>query len=271
MRRTSTQAVVRSSSATARAINGGRSGWTVGHGRTSSRGWSSGGTAGPATVLRGARPDTGTAVRSGGHPRATASHRGSSRSAAPVRAAPTPACPRSRDVTRRDLAARHPETARACRPRDHVPVPARDRQHRDHCRSSRAACSDDPADPRLPRRHGAPSGRRANTGSRMDAAAIPARPPASPRWPRPRTSSRSERSRHCDKSPNRSCRAGALDIESTRRVVGSKRDANRPYPSLASRYVDGRLAKGSDLRTEQRAVRRGLLAPGRGLPSARCA
>lgn len=147
MRRTSTQAVVRSSSATARAINGGRSGWTVGHGRTSSRGWSSGGTAGPATVLRGARPDTGTAVRSGGHPRATASHRGSSRSAAPVRAAPTPACPRSRDVTRRDLAARHPETARACRPRDHVPVPARDRQHRDHCRSSRAACSDDPGRP----------------------------------------------------------------------------------------------------------------------------
>jgi Transposase IS116/IS110/IS902 family len=34
VRRTSTQAVVRSSSTTARAINGGRSRWTVGHGRT---------------------------------------------------------------------------------------------------------------------------------------------------------------------------------------------------------------------------------------------
>jgi hypothetical protein len=163
-------------SATAKAINGGRSGWTVGHGRTSSRGWSSGGTAGRATVLRGARPDTRTAVRIGRYPRATASHRRRGRSASPVRAAPTPACARCRDVTRRDLAARHPETARACRPSDHVPVPARDRQHRDHCRRSRAACSDDPG---RPTPAVSPLIRPANTRIRLYVAALPARPPSS--------------------------------------------------------------------------------------------
>jgi site-specific recombinase XerD len=35
-------------------------------------------------------------------------------------------------------------TARACRPRDHVPIPAWDRQHRDHRRRPREARSDDP-------------------------------------------------------------------------------------------------------------------------------
>lgn len=39
-----------------------------------------------------------------------------------------------RDVARGDLAARDPATARSRRPRHHLPLPARDRQHRDHCR-----------------------------------------------------------------------------------------------------------------------------------------
>ena len=105
------------------------------------------GAAGRSAVLRGARPDPGTAVRIGRHPGTTASHRGSGRSTAPVRAPPAPARARDRDVPGRDLAAGHPETARACRPSDHIPVPTRDRQHRDHCRSSRAACPDDPSRP----------------------------------------------------------------------------------------------------------------------------
>jgi Phage integrase family len=56
-------------------------------------------------------------------------------------------CSRCRDVARGDLAARDPETARACRPRYHVPIFARDRQHRDHRRRPRTPGTDDPRRP----------------------------------------------------------------------------------------------------------------------------
>jgi len=54
---------------------------------------------------------------------------------------------RGRDVPRGDLAARDPAPARACRPGDHIEISARDRQHRDHRRGPRTACSDDPGRP----------------------------------------------------------------------------------------------------------------------------
>ena len=61
-----------------------------------------------------------------------------------------PAAPhaRGRDVPRGNLADRDPATARAlCRPRDHVQIFARDRQHRDHPRRLRPARTDDSREP----------------------------------------------------------------------------------------------------------------------------
>ena len=55
---------------------------------------------------------------------------------------------RGRDVTRRGAAARHPAAARPRRPRDHLGVSARDRQHRDCARRPRTASADDPSDSR---------------------------------------------------------------------------------------------------------------------------
>ena len=64
-------------------------------------------------VVRGPTRGRPCAAR---NPVTTARHRGNSRRPTPVRAAPAPARPRSRDVPRRDLPARHPAPARACRP-----------------------------------------------------------------------------------------------------------------------------------------------------------
>jgi hypothetical protein len=61
-----------------------------------------------------------------------------------LRAAPGPARPRGRDVPRGRAAVGDPTAARARRSGDHVRVPARDRQHRDHPHRPRAASADDP-------------------------------------------------------------------------------------------------------------------------------
>ena len=56
-----------------------------------------------------------------------------------------------RDVPRGDPAPGHTAPVRACRPRDHLRVPARDRQHRDHPRGPRAASTHDSRRPNPPR------------------------------------------------------------------------------------------------------------------------
>jgi Phage integrase family len=67
-----------------------------------------------------------------------------SRTAAPVRAAPTAACARRRDVAGGDLADRDPAPARARRSRDHVSISPRYRQHRDHPGRASASRAHDP-------------------------------------------------------------------------------------------------------------------------------
>jgi integrase len=52
----------------------------------------------------------------------------------PIRATPAPPGARRGDVSRRRAVARHPTPTRPRRPRDHLGVPARDRQHRDRPR-----------------------------------------------------------------------------------------------------------------------------------------
>ena len=155
-RPTSTQTAAPCSSATARATSVARSGWTAGHGRTSTRGSNS------AQHCRPARCSASCAVRHAdgrARPPGSApapSRRPSGRCPAPVRAAPAPARARGRDVPRGDLADRDPATARARRPRDHLQIPARDRQHRDHPRRPPTARTDDPrrpADRHTPLRH----------------------------------------------------------------------------------------------------------------------
>jgi integrase len=83
-------------------------------------------------VLRGptrGRPYSPAGIRAQLHRSALAAGvRGS------VRTAPTPARPCCRDVPRGDPAPGHTASTRACRPRDHLRVPARNRQHRDHPR-----------------------------------------------------------------------------------------------------------------------------------------
>ena len=101
-------------------------------------------------VLRGPT-DPRPAMRPGGDPAPVASHRVGRGSSPPVRPASTPARARCRDVTRGDPAPGHTAPARACRPRDHQRVPARDRQHRDHPRRPRAAGTNDPRRPNAPR------------------------------------------------------------------------------------------------------------------------
>jgi hypothetical protein len=54
-------------------------------------------------------------------------------------------------VTRGDSAPGHTAPARACRPRDHLRVPARDRQHRDHPRRPLMASTHDPRRANAPR------------------------------------------------------------------------------------------------------------------------
>jgi integrase len=73
-----------------------------------------------------------------------APQRGSCRRRSPTGcAAPAATCSRRRDVPRGCPVAGHTAPARACRSRDHVGVSARDRQHRNRPRRSRAASADD--------------------------------------------------------------------------------------------------------------------------------
>jgi hypothetical protein len=98
-----------------------------------------------ALFLRPERADARATVRARRGARAAAPDRASRRSTTPVRTPPAPARPRRRDVSRGRPACRHSATARTCRPRDHLSVPAGDRQHRDHSRRPRAADADDPS------------------------------------------------------------------------------------------------------------------------------
>ena len=61
-----------------------------------------------------------------------------------LRAASAAARPRGRDVARGDLADRYPATARACRSRDHISIPARNRQLGDHPDRPPAPRANDP-------------------------------------------------------------------------------------------------------------------------------
>jgi Phage integrase family len=93
-------------------------------------------------VMRG--PTRGRPLRAGGRPRSTAPHGRGCRGAPPVRAAPAAPRARGRDVTRGDLADRDPAATRARRPRYHLTVSPRDRQHRDHPSRPPATRADDP-------------------------------------------------------------------------------------------------------------------------------
>ena len=70
----------------------------------------------------------------------------SGRRTAPLRAAPAPACPRCRARTRRCAADRHPAPTRAHEARDHVGLPARHRQRRDHRHRTRPSRAHDPGE-----------------------------------------------------------------------------------------------------------------------------
>ncbi len=103
--------------------------------------------AGRCAVLHPARSHARTAVRAGRDPRSTPSCCPGGRCSTQVRAAPVEARACGRDASRGDLADRDTATTRACRPRDHMQSPARDRQHRDHPGRARPARTDDPCKP----------------------------------------------------------------------------------------------------------------------------
>jgi hypothetical protein len=125
--------------------SGGRDG-PLGLGAPCPRGWSFERSYRSA-VLRRARPDGRASLCCCRNPRPTAPHRRDGRRPPAVRPAPAPTRSRSRDVARRDLPARHPETARACRPGDYVPISPRHRQQRDHRGRLRTTSADDPRRP----------------------------------------------------------------------------------------------------------------------------
>ena len=117
-----------------------------------------------------------------------------------VRTTSAPARSRCRNVTRGDLADRDPATTRARRSGDHLQIPTRDRQHRDHPGRPSTARTDDL------RQSAAPA--RALTAPM---AAMRAR--GQPRPPRPHTTPRSGRSRghrsiSRHRSPAQRCRTG---------------------------------------------------------------
>jgi hypothetical protein len=102
---------------------------------------------GPAdrsAVLCPARPDSRTAVLSRRGSCPTGQSRDHSRGTSAASAASAPACPRGRDVARRRTARGHIAATGACRPRGHVRVLARHRQHRGRARRPRAPGPDDP-------------------------------------------------------------------------------------------------------------------------------
>jgi Phage integrase family len=86
-------------------------------------------------------------------PHAAEKRRSGGRRQATVRAAPAPPRSRSRDVPRRGPAGSHPAATGSCRPRDHLLLPAGDRQHRTHPRRPRTTSTHDPGHDRSePRR-----------------------------------------------------------------------------------------------------------------------
>jgi hypothetical protein len=97
-----------------------------------------------ALFWRAAWPDSRTAVLSGRGPCPAAQCGDHRRGASAVCTASAPACSRCRDVARGRAAGGHTAPVRACRPRGHLRVLARDRQHRDRARRPRAPRTDDP-------------------------------------------------------------------------------------------------------------------------------
>ena len=83
-------------------------------------------------VLRG--PTGRSRLGARRRPLAAAPRRRPSRRTTALRAASAPTRPRGRDVARGRAVACHPTPARARRPRDHLGLPTRDRQHRDRPR-----------------------------------------------------------------------------------------------------------------------------------------
>ncbi len=97
-------------------------------------------------VRRG--PDRRPRVGACGCPLTAAPHRCLCGCAAALCAASAAPRARRRDVSRGRALARHPTPTRTCRSRDHLGLPARDRQHRDRPRRPRTPRSDDPGHPR---------------------------------------------------------------------------------------------------------------------------
>lgn len=104
--------------------------------------------AGRGVVLRATRPDSRPRVGACRCPLTAAPHRCPCGCAATLCAASAAPCARRRDVSRGRALARHPTPTRTCRSRDHLGLPARDRQHRDRPRRPRTPRSDDPGHPR---------------------------------------------------------------------------------------------------------------------------
>jgi integrase len=93
-------------------------------------------------VLRGPTPRLGLLAHR--DPGAVTQRRSRGRCEAPVRAAPAPSRARRRAVPRRCAASSHTAAARPRRPRDHLRLPVRDRQHGDHPRRPRTTGTHDP-------------------------------------------------------------------------------------------------------------------------------
>jgi len=106
--------------------------------------------AGRCAVLHPARPHPRTALSSSHGSRAAARRGRSGGGQATLRPAPAAPCARGRDVARRRAPAGHSAPTRARQPVDHLGVPPRDRQHRDHPHRTLAPRADDPRRQRPP-------------------------------------------------------------------------------------------------------------------------
>ncbi len=135
-----------SSSAAAKAASGARSAWTAGPGNNSNRGLLT------ARLCRSARCSAFCVARhADDHAHRRACGRScvtppGGRGTTPVRAPPTSTRARRRDVPRRSSTPGHPAPAGTRRPRDHLGIPRRDRQHRDHPSRPRTTGTHDPGD-----------------------------------------------------------------------------------------------------------------------------
>ena len=127
---------------TGRAANDARSGWTAGHGSSSILDRDPRRPARRRVVLHPARPDPRPAMRARRDPCTAARTAEAAASVAGSRRTSSATHTQSR-CPAKGSAGRHSTPTRSCRPRDHLLLPARYRQHRDHPRRPRTADTDD--------------------------------------------------------------------------------------------------------------------------------